>query len=167
MPDAAISVDTLYKVAAREDVCEAMVAFYESANKEIASRRAQCINRGVCCRFGEFGHRLYVTTLEVAYFLAGYPSPLPVTQDACPHAIDGKCHARDFRPLGCRIFFCDPQAQDWQGPMTEALLALLRAMHIRLDVPYAYQDWLTVLRQLDDDGGPQDGADGIRLTIVD
>ncbi len=167
MPEESISLDKLYEVAARVDVREAMGAFYETADKEIVARSALCINRGVCCRFGEFGHRLYVTTLEVAYFLAGHPSPLPVTQDVCPHAIDGKCHARDFRPLGCRVFFCDPQAQDWQGPMTEALLARLRDMHIQLDVPYAYQEWLTVLRLLADDGGPQDGTDGIRLTIVD
>jgi len=166
MPEEAISIEMLYEIAAREDVIGAMREFFEAVDKDIAVRGALCTNRGACCRFGEFGHRLYVTTLEVVYFLAKHPLCLPVTGDVCPHAIDGSCHARDGRPLGCRVFYCDPNAQDWQGPLTEEMLARLRDMHIRLNVPYVYQDWLNILRRVADDKPPESG-EGIRLTIVD
>jgi len=167
MPDEAISIASLYEIASRVDVVEAMRKFFDAADKDIAGRGALCTNRGACCRFGEFGHRLYVTTLEVVYFLAQHPSPLPVTEDVCPHAIDGMCHARVGRPLGCRVFYCDPQAQDWQGPMTEEMLAQLREMHVQLNVPYAYQDWLAILRRVAEYHWPLNGGDGVRLTIVD
>lgn len=131
-----------------------MRVFYAEAERRIASQAATCWNRGLCCRFGQFGHRLYVTALEVCYYLATGDRPPPVLEDACPHAFAGKCHARDRRPLGCRVYYCDAKAQDWQGPLTEECLARLRDLHRELEVPYFYADWLDVLRALDaSDGG--------------
>jgi len=132
----------------REDVRAAMVAFYGRADAAIAAQPGTCWNKGECCRFGEFGHRLYVTALEVAYYLASGALGVPTGEDKCPHAFEGKCYARDRRPLGCRIFFCDPAAQHWQGPMTEKLLAELRGLHEELGVPYFYAEWMTILRTL-------------------
>ena len=143
-----IPVAALLAAAQRPEVVAAMRAFFTEADREIAARPATCWNKGECCRFGQFGHRLYVTALEVCYYLAGGDRPGPVTDDTCPHAVGGKCHARDHRPLGCRIFYCDPAAQAWQGPLTEARLARLRELHRELDVPYLYADWLTVLRAI-------------------
>ncbi|MEP0844685.1 MAG: hypothetical protein HRF43_18450, partial [Phycisphaerae bacterium] len=153
------------------------------------ARSPVCWNSGACCNFGAYGHRLYVTTLEVAYYLAGGPAagllgrdadagppdapgepageaepsgavtasprslPLlvpPVTADACPHAVGRRCQVRDRRPLGCRVFYCDPHARDWQGPFTEQCLQELKRLHWELAVPYCYVDWMTVLRTLAD-----------------
>jgi len=47
-----------------------------------------------------------VTTLEVVYYLATGNLPPPVTADACPHSLDGRCMVRRHRPLGCRVFYC-------------------------------------------------------------
>lgn len=142
-----IPVEAVFATARRANVITAMSSFYAEADRRIAERPATCWNRGECCRFGAFGHRLYVTALEVAYYLAGgYPPP--VTADACPHARDGVCQVRDRRPLGCRIFFCDRDARDWQGPLSEELLARLRSMHTELEVPYFYAEWLTALKAI-------------------
>lgn len=146
-----IPVVALRQAADRPDVVAAMQAFYEDADRRIAEQSPVCWNKGECCRFGEFGHRLYVTALEVVYYLAtarGCKVPT-VTEDACPHARDGKCGVRHRRPLGCRVFYCDPAAQHWQGPFTEEMLARLRRMHDELAVPYFYADWLSVLRALE------------------
>ena len=149
----AIPIDSLLSAAQREDVREAMRAFYDEADRRIAALPHTCWNKGECCQFGQFGHRLYVTTLEAAYFMATAPDPgrpFPViTEDTCPCAHDGQCNARDRRPLACRIFYCDPAARDWQGPLTEELLTQLRKMHGALDVPYVYADWMQVLRTID------------------
>ena len=168
MAFADIPVDELWQASRRVDVVAAMDAFYAEADRQIAARLPVCTNKGECCRFAQFGHRLYVTALEVAYYLAsGYlahaaenanndgenrkpcDSMIPaVTEEVCPHAIGGRCCARDRRPFGCRVFFCDPAAQHWQGPMTEETLVRLRQMHDDLSVPYFYAEWLTVLRAL-------------------
>ena len=145
-----IPVQSLLAAARRPDVIAAMDEFYADLGRRIAARTPVCTNKGECCRFAEFGHRLYVTALEVVYYLSkcdGRAAP-EGTQEVCPHAHEGKCHARDRRPLGCRVFYCDPAAQHWQGPMTEEMLGQLRQMHHTLGVPYFYADWLTVLRAL-------------------
>lgn len=141
-------INTVSSAAQREEVRLVMSAFYARADARIAAQPGTCWNKGACCRFGEYGHRLYVTALEVAYYLAMGETKAPGVTDVCPHACEGKCHVRDRRPLGCRIFFCDPAAQDWQGPLTEELLSELRKIHDELSVPYFYADWMTVLRHL-------------------
>lgn len=138
----------LLEHARRPEVVTAMREFYAEADREIADHGATCWNKGECCRFGQFGHRLYVTSLEIAYYLATGNFPPPVTSDTCPHAIDGKCHARERRPFGCRVFYCDPSAQHWQGPLSEQRLAQLKAMHEALRVPYMYVDWMTVVKAM-------------------
>lgn len=141
-----LPVDEVRQAAQRGDVVAAMREFYADADRAIAAQPGTCWNRGACCRFGQFGHRLYVTSLEVSYYLATGDGPPPVTEDACPHAYAGQCHVRDRRPLGCRVFYCDPAAQGWQGPLTEESLARLRQLHGELTVPYAYAEWLRWLR---------------------
>jgi len=151
MPNTNIPITDMKHAALRSDVVDSMRALYEQADQLIAAQPATCWNKGECCRFGQFGHRLYVTTLEAAYYLSQGDSPPPITEDACPHAHEGKCHARDRRPLGCRIFYCDPAATHWQGPLTEQLLDRLRQMHAELEVPYVYADWMSVVQAIRED----------------
>jgi hypothetical protein len=147
-PSLQVPVSVLLEHARRPEVLRAMKQFYAEADNEIADQNPFCSNKGECCRFGEFGHRLYVTTLEIAYYLSTGILPPPVTADACPHSLDGRCHARERRPLGCRVFYCDQNARQWQGPLSERRLARLKAMHEELGVPYTYVDWMTVQRAL-------------------
>lgn len=138
------------RCAADPAFLSAMAEIYEQLDADIAARKPVCTNRGLCCRFGEFGHRLFVTPAELAWFLAttdgdGAVSP---TEDSCPYQRDGQCTARQGRPTGCRIFFCDPAAQEWQPGCSEDVLARLKTLHQRFDLPYAYLDWLAALSQL-------------------
>lgn len=123
---------------------DAVRALYEDLDARIAAEHPTCWNRGDCCQFDAYDHRLYVTPLEVAYYLAMGPPASVGEPGCCPHAKAGECTARDRRFVGCRIFFCDPSAQDWQGPMTETFLKRLKALHERFDVPYCYVDWMHV-----------------------
>ncbi len=145
-----IPVAELWRTADRPEVIAAMRAFHAETDARVAAHQAVCRNRGDCCRFGRFDHRLFVTALEVAYYLASGPLAEAPEEDTCPHARDGLCHARDRRFTGCRVFFCDPNAQHWQGPLTEERLARLRQLHEEVGVEYFYADWITVLRALND-----------------
>jgi len=139
------------RATAAEDEPAALVdrvrALYQRVDAEIAARQPVCINRGTCCRFDAYGHRLYVTQVELDYFLLHQrPHGLrDVTTGACPYQIAGRCTAREHRPLGCRIFFCDPNAQDWQPALYERRLAELKQIGEELGIEYRYKEWLVAL----------------------
>ncbi len=143
----------------RDDLAAEMAAFYAEIDRSIARHRPTCWNRGACCKFGRYGHRLFVTNLELAYFVRGERRDWrPATgEDACPYQVDGLCTAREHRPLGCRIYYCDPAAQGWQPEETEAALARLKELSVALGIEYRYVEWLSALRELDSEvvGGRQ------------
>jgi len=144
-----LPVDEVRRCAGDARFAAEMELLYSELAAEIAARRPVCVNRGACCRFGEYGHRLYVTPAEVAYFLArsGGAVRSPDGSDACPYQQGGRCTARDGRPSGCRIFFCDPRARDWQPGLSEEVLQRLRDLHARFRLPYTYLEWFEALRQ--------------------
>ena len=43
---------------------------FARADSEMAAYREQCARCGQCCRFASYDHRLFVTTMELAYLLA-------------------------------------------------------------------------------------------------
>lgn len=142
--------------AARETAeLESEVAdVYRRAQAEIDRRRPACAVSGRCCRFEAYGHRLFVTTVELAAFarqLPHRPGGLPVLAGAwdgsgCPFQVGGLCGVHDVRPFGCRAFFCDPTAAEWQRDLYERFHAELRRLHDRAGVPYFYVEWREGLR---------------------
>jgi Fe-S-cluster containining protein len=96
-----------------------------------------CRACGACCHFEEFGHRLYVTAGELAV-LAAQPAPQPGRAGRCPYQLDSRCQARDRRPLGCRVFFCDADRPDATRRLYERLHRRIRSLHERRRLPYAY-----------------------------
>jgi Fe-S-cluster containining protein len=64
--------------AGRPEVRDAVARVYAELQVEIDARKPKCSMSGRCCRFEEFGHRLYVTTIELAAFahrFSSSPSP--------------------------------------------------------------------------------------------
>ena len=147
------------EAAARADIREAVARLYGDLQREIDARKPICSASGKCCRFEEYGHRLYVSTLELAAFVAQVPAAhqevpvqsrsLPVlTTPGCPFQVDNLCSVHPIRPFGCRMFFCDPTAADWQNERYEHFHAELKRLHELLDVPYFYVEWRTALAAL-------------------
>lgn len=126
----------------------AVSAIYAALERRIEARCPLCINRGDCCKFDTFGHNLFVTPVELAYFISKKNGPLITGSGTCPFQQQGRCTARQARPMGCRIFFCEVASQAWQGDETEATLGEIKALHSRFELPYAYVEWLEALRQL-------------------
>lgn len=115
-------------------------------------RGPRCDASGRCCRFGEWGHLLYVTGLEAAWCLRG-SGRTPTAEDVraaaerddCPFLDAGRCGVHAFRPVGCRAYFCDPVAAGWQEELSERMIARLRALHQEHGIPYRYGEWRTML----------------------
>ncbi len=149
----------------RDDLAERMVRFYDDVDAAIATHAPICRNRGDCCKFDVFGHKLYITAIELAYFLHGMRMPHHSPDDAanrqsptvnlpssigrtCPYHVAGRCLARRHRPLGCRIFFCDPDTRGWQEPEYERRLGELKRIGDDLAVDYRYVEWLSAIQLL-------------------
>ncbi|MCK6482855.1 MAG: hypothetical protein HUU22_05095 [Phycisphaerae bacterium] len=170
-------------------LCDRMRDLYARLDAEIASHAPVCTNRGECCHFDTYGHLLFVTPVELAYFVTGVrrngrgavgngggppdettqpaercdpadvahastadartaQRTLPLmagTERICPYQIGGRCTARDHRPIGCRIFYCDPSAQAWQSDVFEKYLAELKQIGAELGVEYRFVEWVSAL----------------------
>jgi len=136
--------------AARADVRDAVANVYHALAEQVELRRPICVTSGRCCRFDEFGHRLFVTTMELAAFSAvgGFANDMAAINGGCPFQRDKLCTVHAIRPFGCRIFFCDETSTDWQRRLYATFHAELKRLHERLKVPYFYVEWREALRAL-------------------
>jgi len=138
-------MEQLLESARDQRVLQPMERFYDDLNEEIAQQPGHCWLKTACCHLDQqSGHRLFVTFLEVCDYLARHVPP-EATGTTCAHLSNGICQIRNDRPLGCRIYYCDPAAQHWQESMAETYLLRLKHLHNELNVPYFYADWLHVL----------------------
>ena len=162
--------DAVNLASRRPEVVRAVEQIYADLQREIDARRPICAASGRCCRFEEYGHRLFVTTMELAAFVKQLPEPLPVdscqlpvktkslpllaTGDSqaatgfCPFQVDKLCSVHAIRPFGCRMFFCDATSTQWQNDQYERFHARLKRLHEEMGVPYQYVEWRQALRQL-------------------
>lgn len=148
--------------AALPDADASLRAIYAQVDAAVRARGPKCEASGRCCKFNSYDHLLYVTGLEAAWFLrqaevqkaksdAGYEAKvkqvrLPVMSprqlpDGCAWQVEGMCSAHAFRPLGCRVYFCEKGTEGWQQETYERFQAQLRALHDRLGLPYVYAEW--------------------------
>lgn len=137
--------------SARPEVEAAIQALYVEVQSAIDARRPACAISGRCCRFEEFGHRLYVTTLELASFvrqLTEGPSTADWDGTGCPFQRAKLCSVHAIRPFGCRMFFCDATSTEWQNDAYERFHARIQQLHAELGVPYYYVEWRAALRAL-------------------
>ena len=109
------------------EVRQAVLTVYADADAAVAAAGQRCDASGRCCRFKEYGHTLFLSHFEAELLLEAAPAyEKPVSRDGCPFQVGGLCTARDARPLGCRIYFCDPAFQDRMAVITEDALAALK-----------------------------------------
>jgi hypothetical protein len=118
-----------------------VLAVYEALDQEIASLGPNCQLSGRCCRFKEYGHTLFVSGPEFAVLLDGAPAPSRPIDDGetCPwQNLQGRCTARGARPLGCRVYFCDPQHEPRAPEISERYLAELKRLAERHGLAWRY-----------------------------
>jgi len=153
------AVRAWFTAAASESTVSALESIYAEASARIAERGPACWASGRCCNFESYGHRLYVTGLEAAYCVARWNAANPTltvegveaaqTRGGCPFQQANLCAAHTIKPLGCRVFFCDRTASDWQNTLLEELHAKVKALHDEA-IPYEYGEWRWMLGRLAD-----------------
>src|SRR5690348_16287651 len=121
-----------------ESLRRQVLELYQEVDRAVAAAGPVCVASGRCCRFKEYGHVLFLSNLEAEVLLDKAPAyESPVSTDFCPFQKDNLCTAREARPLGCRIYYCDPTYQETAARYTEEFLHRLKEL--------AHQDNLTWL----------------------
>ncbi len=115
------------EVSMIDDVRKDVLTVYAAADAAVGAAGPRCDASGRCCRFTEYGHTLFISAFEAEILLENAPFyEQPVSRDGCPFQIEGLCTARDARPLGCRIYFCDESYETRMAEITEEALAKLK-----------------------------------------
>ncbi len=116
-----------------------VLELYQEVDRAVADAGPVCVASGRCCRFKEYGHVLFLSNLEADVLLAGAPPyEAPVSPDFCPFQKENLCTAREPRPLGCRVYYCDPNYQETGNQITETYLRRLKDLAREHGVEYRY-----------------------------
>ena len=168
VPDSQVSVLNAISMPSLKAL-DGLQRLYGELDRDIAGRQPVCNTSGRCCKFELWGHRLFVSTLELAWFrnitlqqtatsmplpskpptMVTFPLPLYAENGqfnpGCPWQVDGLCTAREARPLGCRIYFCDTTTESWQHERYEYYHQAIAALHETFRLPYRYMEWREAL----------------------
>jgi hypothetical protein len=116
-----------------------VLAVYAAADAAVAAAGPRCEASGRCCRFKEYGHTLFISNLEAEVLLeAAPPYSQPVSGDGCPFQVNNLCTAREPRPLGCRVYFCDPAYTETGSAISETYLRKLKELAERHGTGWQY-----------------------------
>jgi hypothetical protein len=116
-----------------------VLELYADVDRDVAAAGPVCVASGRCCRFKEYGHTLFLSNLEAEVLLQDAPAyERPVTSEFCPFQKGNLCTAREPRPLGCRVYYCDPTYQETGQRISETYLRKLKELADALDIPWRY-----------------------------
>ncbi len=144
--------------AKRPELVKQLTRLYKQIDRCVSAYPDECLTCGRCCRFEEYGHRLYITGLELAWFSQRYgsystgrPGPLITggtrpERGVCPLLQGVACTVHAIRPMGCRLFNCRVYA-DRQSVDHEMFLRRIRRLHDKEDLPYVYMNWSAALQR--------------------
>lgn len=161
------------RLAREPRVVAAIDAMQAELMARIADRKPRCDASGRCCNFAKHGHLLFVTGLEAAVAVekisqlrAGEANELRARDAAeprvvslaqvnaarergdCPFLEGHLCGVHPARPMGCRVYFCDETAQEWQHAQSEWMMEEVRRLHERETIEYRYAEWRWLLEVL-------------------
>jgi len=126
---------------------DALSELYARVDEVLAEARPRCEMSGRCCDFPTSDHQLWATDLESAHALECAGGVVPdAPSGLCPWHVEGTCRLRDGRPLGCRLYFCDPSWADSMAAVYERFHAELKALHTGADIPYSYRPFVEAVR---------------------
>ncbi len=113
-------------------------AVYQWLDEQLAEMDSFCRACGDCCDFESFGHKLYVTTLELMYFQHLLGSDMKeMSTGVCPYRIDGKCTVYPYRFSGCRIFSCKGDTEK-ENALCEKAVRKFKTLCDEYGLPYHY-----------------------------
>jgi Fe-S-cluster containining protein len=114
------------------------VGLYAELDARLAEFGVECRHCGRCCDFSRSDCRLYASFLELALVARRHRRPHLTPSGQCGFLADGRCSIHPLRPLGCRVFFCDPAYKPREQDLCHAFQRRLRALADRYRLPWDY-----------------------------
>lgn len=132
-----------------EDWNGRLAALYRNLDDAVAKKGWNCRGCGECCHFEAVDHVLYASEMERRYLILKAPpsgdAELVRQGLRCPYQEGGRCLAREVRPLGCRLHFCEIP-ENAGDAFYEEWHRRLKALHEEAGIPWNYRPLLP-LRQ--------------------
>ncbi len=121
---------------------------YARLEAELRALDLRCRACGGCCRFDEAEHVLFASDLERAFCLARSSDVAAAAPLRCPWQKGSACTAREGRPLGCRLHFCEttPETAAALEDLSIRMHEALRRIHATHGLGWRYRPFLTSLR---------------------
>ncbi|MGQ0633648.1 MAG: hypothetical protein ACT4QC_03480 [Planctomycetaceae bacterium] len=133
-----------------QGLADALKQLYDELAGDIEAAAPVCEVSGRCCRFHEYGHTLFLSQTEAQLLLSqGLPEGAAIDETGCPFQSGRLCTARERRPLGCRVYFCDPNYAGVGERLSEKFIARLKELHETHAVPWDYRPLHHFLREAD------------------
>ncbi len=120
---------------------------YRQLDRKIKSFGNKCDNCKRCCNFQESKLDLFVSNIEFSYFVMNVSESIVPEGNVCPYLSQSGCSVREFRPIGCRIYFCNPNEGYLQSDIYESSLNDIKKFVGELGLPYGYYRWINVLEE--------------------
>ena len=118
-----------------KSIRDGLLAICDDLAADITRAAPVCELSGRCCRFKEYGHTLFLSRPEAEWLLEqGLPENATIDEAGCPFQIEGLCTARERRPLGCRVYYCDPRYAGVGEDLSERYLGRLKELQDRKSV---------------------------------
>ncbi len=131
---------------------DGLLAIYKDLAADVDAAAPVCELSGRCCRFKEYGHTLFISRPEAELLLEpGLPPNAAIDEAGCPFQVEGLCTARDRRPMGCRVYFCDPSYAGVGEALTERYLLRLKQLHDETGTPWEYRPLHNFLLSVQED----------------
>ena len=120
---------------------EAIYAWLDQQLEQDPERSGRCAECGACCDFAAYDHRLYVTLPEIIYLTSklGRERLKKMTSTRCPYQQERSCAIHEHRFSGCRIFCCKGDVV-FQNDLSESVIARLKSLCERFNLPYRYME---------------------------
>ncbi len=134
---------------ANQPLMASIMELYSRVDAAVDAMGPKCKGGGTCCRFDLMGHRLFVSAGELAVLMsAKLVDASRCERRRCPYQKSTRCYAREYRPLGCRVFFCKNELTDWSNEHYERFHSELRNLHNQACVPYTYSELTASIAEL-------------------
>jgi len=121
---------------------------YQRLEKELTQLNPGCNRCGTCCNFSTFDHVLYTSSIEVNFITRNVEVPnFNVSDNLCPFLKDNQCSIRDFRTLGCRVFYCNPHYKEVLYGVYEKYYQMIKELSMKYNIQWKYLPFLDQLAE--------------------
>lgn len=130
------------------NLCSELRTLYQRLEKELTQLNPGCNGCGTCCNFSSFDHVLYASNTEIDFITRNVNVPdFNVTDNICPFLKDNQCSIRDFRTLGCRVFYCNLGYKEVLNDVYEKYYQKIKDLSEKYNTQWKYLPFLHQLAE--------------------